>query len=455
MPTKLTTEGFIAKAISVHGNKYDYSQVNYINATTKIKIICPQHGEFLQKAANHTNQKQGCPNCGGSLPLNTEIFITRAKDIHGDKYDYSDTVYINANTKVKIFCKGHNGYFEQLPTSHIIAKQGCLTCSGSLKHTNETFIKKAKEVHGEKYDYSQVNYINNKTPVKIYCTYHKEFFEQTAGCHLKGQGCYKCGKFILEKEDFIKKAKEIHGDKYDYSRVKYVNATTQVIIGCSIHGWIKQYPRDHLMGSNCYQCGNNIMTLEQFVAKAKEVHGDKYDYSKVVYKGTTTKVIITCKKHGDFEQNSYMHIADKNGCPLCIHKTEAKLFEKLLPFYPELKSQFQVEWCRQKYYLPFDFVIQDHKIIIELDGKQHFEQVGNWTLPDDTIGRDIFKMKCANQNGYSIIRILQEDVWNDRYNWLKELLDNITILKNSNKVQNIFICKKNEYENHIKQLNNK
>ena len=101
---------------------------------------------------------------------------------------------------------------------------------------------------------------------------------------------------------------------------------------------------------------------------------------------------------------------------------------------------------KNKKYLPFDFVINERKIIIELDGKQHFEQIGNWNSPEETRKNDIFKMKCANNNGFSVIRILQNDVYKNKYDWLKDILDNIQIISNQDKVQNIYMCKNNEYK---------
>jgi very-short-patch-repair endonuclease len=122
------------------------------------------------------------------------------------------------------------------------------------------------------------------------------------------------------------------------------------------------------------------------------------------------------------------------------------LFTKLVIYYSTLKRQFKVEWCKNIKHLPFDFVIEERKIIIELDGKQHFEQIGNWSSPEETRMNDIFKMKCANENGFSVIRILQKDVYKNKYDWLNELILNIEKITNENGVQNIYMCKNNEYK---------
>ena len=245
----------------------------------------------------------------------TKEFIAKAKIVHGDKYDYSKVNYVNNSTKVTIICPVH-GEFEQRPSTHL-SGHGCPSCSGRKKLTKEEFIKRAKEVHGDKYDYSKVNYVNSSTKVTIICPKHGEF-EQTPNLHLKSQGCPNCsGNKKMTIEEFIKRAKKVHGDKYDYSKVKYVNAMTKVTIICPIHGEFEQTPAKHLSGSGCIRCvKKKQLTTEEFIEKAREVHGDKYDYSKVNYVNTYTKVTIICPIHGDFEQTPNAHLAGQ-GCPIC------------------------------------------------------------------------------------------------------------------------------------------
>jgi len=129
-----------------------------------------------------------------------------------------------------------------------------------------------------------------------------------------------------------------------------------------------------------------------------------------------------------------------------VNKTELILFNKLKEIYPTLKRQYKVNWCKNFTYLPFDFVIEDKKIIVELDGKQHFEQIGKWQSPEENRKNDIFKMNCANNNEFSVIRILQKDVYKDKYDWLTELCKNIEKITIENRVQNIYMCKNNEYK---------
>jgi hypothetical protein len=212
----------------------------------------------------------------------------------------------------------------------------------------EEFIQKAKLVHGDKYNYSKVEYINNHTKVTIICPKHGEFKQQPAN-HLNNMGCPKCvGNIKLTTTDFLSKAKEIHGDKYDYSKVEYVGIFNHVKIICPIHGEFEQTPRQHLKGRGCYKCGGTQKyTQNEYVIKAKELHGDKYDYSKVNYLGGRKDIIIICPKHGEFKQKAGQHIHG-SGCPNCAGLGFIFLsFEEAKIFVKNLNLQTQNEW--QKY----------------------------------------------------------------------------------------------------------
>jgi hypothetical protein len=191
-------------------------------------------------------------------------FIEKSKQAHGEKFDYSFVEYINIKTQVIIVCPIH-GKFKQAPENHLISKHGCTECGNTICHdkrkmTKEQFLEKAKEIHGDKYDYSFVNYVNHRTHVKIVCPIH-DIFEQSPNAHLTGRGCKKCGiertknKLMPPIEDFVKKAKIRHGNKYDYSKVEYKGAFEKVIIVCPKHKEFEQTATDHLCGCGCPICG--------------------------------------------------------------------------------------------------------------------------------------------------------------------------------------------------------
>ena len=191
---------FIKNAIIKHNNKYDYSSVNYIKSKIKVKIICPEHGEFEQTPSGHLSG-YGCPNCGGVARLTNNSFIEKSNIIHENKYDYSIINYINNKTNIKIICPIH-GDFEQRPDHHLLGK-ACPSCSNRI--TTTEFIDRAILKHGNQYDYSLINYIDNRLKVKIICPIHGEF-EQVAYRHIHGNGCKKCKVSKGEKIiiDFLK-----------------------------------------------------------------------------------------------------------------------------------------------------------------------------------------------------------------------------------------------------------
>ena len=253
--------------------------------------------------------------------LTQEEFINKCIEIHGDKYDYSDTIYINANTKATFICKKH-GKFEQRAYWHLITG-GCVKCVQDKMCSNtDEFINKSIIIHGDKYDYSKVEYIGCQKKVSIICEEHGEF-KQTPNNHLNEQGCYKCKnnnqKYNLSH--FLEKSIQMHGNKYDYSKSEYISIRTDIIITCKKHGDFLQKPNRHIEGQGCMKCraNNDTLTTDEFIKKATLIHGDKYNYSKTNYKYTRKKVIITCEKHGDFEQTAHDHVRG-SGCKKCSYK---------------------------------------------------------------------------------------------------------------------------------------
>lgn len=275
---KCNVDDFIRKSIKVHGYKYDYEKVNYVNNKEKVCIVCPEHGEFWQTPDAHINQKQGCYKCA-NIERNSKNKKFKYSDLsllnkkYNFNYNYDKFIYDGYDIKSIVICPEH-GEFWQTPSNHLKG-QGCPSCKyEKIKHLNkiknekckDNFIEKAKLIHGDKYDYSKVNYIDNKTKVCIICPSHGEFY-QTPNSHLSGYGCTKCKNDKLSQikikkvDNFIQDSKKIHGDKYDYSKVEYKGNKTKVCIICPEHGEFWQTPSNHLQGHACPICALNKNTF--------------------------------------------------------------------------------------------------------------------------------------------------------------------------------------------------
>jgi len=248
--SRLTTEEFISRANKVHGDIYDYGEVKYVNAATKVTIGCKKHGNFTQRPGDHT-RGQGCPKCGYDKNRRDKQFIERAKSIHGDKYDYSEVVYKRTDQKVTIICPDH-GKWQTKPMTHLSGSR-CPKCASLLTH--DEFLQKAFDIHGPKYNYDKTIFTETRNDVIITCLDHGDFV-QRASAHLLGNGCKQCAddKRRLTTEDFIQRSHDIHEGFYDYSKTDYVNSHQYVTITCPIHGDFQTKPYNHLQGRRCRRC---------------------------------------------------------------------------------------------------------------------------------------------------------------------------------------------------------
>ena len=282
------------------------------------------------------------------------------------------------------------------------------------KKTKEEFIKDAREKHGDKYDYSKVGYVNDKTKVCIICPEHDEFWQRPAD-HLRGIGCPKCGgSCVLTKEEFIKKAREVHGDKYDYSKIEYVNSATKVCIICPEHGEFWQEANSHLQGAGCPKCKGDktrercVSTKEGFIKKVKEIHKDKYDYSKVHYVNSKTKVCIICPKHGEFWQTPNGH-TNGAGCLKCnLSHLEQSVMNYLDENGTTYDYQKRFKWLGRQ---SLDFYLPDYNVGIECQGEQHFFPIDfagkgvEWACKqfDELIKRDKRKKALCEKHGIKLL----------------------------------------------------
>lgn len=444
---KLTTKQWIEKARKVHGDRYDYSKVEYKGADEKVCIICHEkdengieHGEFWQRAANHITLKRGCPKCNGGVSISKEEFIKRASKLHNNKYNYSKSNYINTKTKIEIICPKH-GSFWQEPENHMQGS-GCPECGKEtvvkkLSSNTEEFIRKAKLVHGNKYNYSKVNYINNENKVEIICLTHGSFWQKPTN-HLSGCGCAKCGGSAKSNtKEFIEKANKIHNNKYNYSKVDYINSKTPITIICHKHGEFKQTPLHHLHGEGCPICAREKLsdlqrkTTKEFITEAKKVHNNKYDYSKVEYINGKTKVCIVCPKHGEYWQLPYVHTSGC-GCSKCYLKSQTKLYEKLKESFPNEKILFEVNsevvfWLKNQ---RFDIYFPKYNIAVEYNGKQHYVPInlfGGKLGFEDNLWRDELKRKKCKENNCTLFEV-KYDYTEEDY---QKLVENIQSIMNN------------------------
>lgn len=286
------------------------------------------------------------------------------------------------------------------------------------KLTTEEFIKKAKIIHGDKYDYSKVEYVNSMVKVCIICPIHGEFFVKPNDHIHKKCGCVKCsGRYLSSKDAFVEKARLIYGDKYDYSKVNYINNKTKVCIICPIHGEFWQRPNDHLSGYSCNRCANNYkLSTEEFIEKAKLVHGDKFDYSKVEYNGAKEKVCIICSIHGEFWQIPNNHL-NSSGCPICNSNIKSGMEEKVNDILVnngfKVERQKTFDWLKYKRQLYLDFYLPEYNIGIEVQGDQHFKPIKYFGGEEDLrvrMYRDIVKVKLCNKNDLKLIFVTKKDI---------------------------------------------
>ena len=389
MPKKLTTEEFIAKAQAIHGDRYGYDRVQYINGDTEVEIYCNACAKYFRQKANVHLQGRGCHECGrkASHPImSVEEFVQRSRAVHGDKYDYSKVKIKTVSDAVIIICPDH-GPFPQRPINHYYMKQGCPKCGllkqgMSLRSNTEDFIRKSRIVHGNKYGYDRVNYIKDDVPVDIFCPDCGEYFSQQPQVHLHGCGCTKCANNKpIGTEEFIRRAKEVWGDRYTYEKTIYTTNKAKVIITCKEHGDWPANAYDFLHGHGCPECGKSKvadairLTQEEFIQRATEIHHGKYDYSKVKYVNNDTDVTITCPIHGDFEQAPANHLVGQ-GCKWCKRDMQKELFkmgrdkfiEKACKIHGIRYDYSQVEYVNNKTDVvvicpdhgPFKVMPQDH-----------------------------------------------------------------------------------------------
>lgn len=263
-------------------------------------------------------------------------------------------------------------------------------------------------------------YKNNHTKVKIICPKHG-IFNQDPSHHWDGVGCPDCDNSKkITKDDFIERANKIHGNKFTYLKVIYKNTYTNIKITCEEHGEFEQKPSVHLSGFGCSRCsGKNKLTTEEFIKEAKEVHENKYDYSLVKYKRALSKVEIICFIHGKFLQTPNIHKSG-GGCPVCKEsKGEKEIRIFLNKNNIKFESQKKFDGCKNKNHLPFDFYLSEYNICIEVNGRQHYESIdyfGGEKAFESLTKRDNLKIKYCEDNNIPLILFWKTNYYS-KNNW--------------------------------------
>lgn len=327
---------FIDRAQAVHGDRYGYEETVFKGSRTDIVIHCFVHGPFEQGPYAHLDGL-GCRRCGTQESADrrrksTNHFVADARKVHGLLYDYGLVNYKRRSGEVTILCPTH-GAFPQVAGHHLRGR-GCPTCGNirqgdAKRRDRDEFAELARAVHGDRYRYAEVNYVDGVTQVSITCPVHGAFQQQPA-IHLRGSGCRKCASerlAVLKRKDtatFIRDARLVHSDTYDYGLTIYRVNNENVTVECRIHGPFEIQPSNHLNGQGCWECGNErirkarLKTQKRFLEDARRVHGDRYEYPKVTYEHSTKPVTITCRIHRDFPQTPSSHLSG-SGCPRCNH----------------------------------------------------------------------------------------------------------------------------------------
>jgi hypothetical protein len=347
-------------------------------------------------------------------------FIKKSIELHNNKYDYTKTSYSGNNKKVIITCKEH-GDFLQRASAHL-SGQGCMKCRLDNRKTGlNIFLKRCKDVHGDRYDYSLINeYKNSREKVKVICKRHG-IFEITPYHHTcRKQGCNECTKLGLNK--FIELSNIKHNYKYDYSLIKeYKDNKSKVKIICKYHGEFTQRVNDHISkGIGCPECTLDRFRIskDDFITRSNVTHNNKYIYPKnIKFKSNKDKIEIECKKHGIFKQRVDAHLQGK-GCTICKDsKGELEVREYLIKNGIEFIQQKRFSDCMFKSELPFDFYLPKYNICIEYNGIQHYKPIdyfgGIKSFHYQLIRDKIKNEYCSKKNIHLIVIKYNESV-NDK-----------------------------------------
>lgn len=343
-------------------------------------------------------------------------FIAAAQKAHGDRYNYSLVAYKNSSTPVRIVCPTH-GEFTQVPRDHVHSTAGCPACSGNERITAASFLARATAVHGTRYDYTRAVVSTNTTPVTIICKEHGAF-SQAPKLHLKGRGCPTCGGTRrLSQDEIVAKFKVAHGDRYDYSKVAYVNSSTPVTIVCHEHGEFEQLPAVHKIGHGCPQCAV-VARKDIFRRDASDVASELtalrpgFAYDTSAYTNNKGFINVTCSRGHTFSQRA--HDAKRFGCPACAGR-----YSKGESALREFIESLGVRTEKSRKVIPpkeLDIWCPDHAIGFEFNGLYYHSEArlpGRWVHYEKT--------EAVHAAGGRLVHIWSDD-WAHRRSAVESLI---------------------------------
>lgn len=372
--------------------------------------------------------------------MKKDDFIKRAREIHGDKYDYSLLPEeFGTKEKVTIICPEHGEFLKDFG-HHYYRKQGCPECAGKKRYSNSEFIEKIKKLPNTKeVSFEKCQYVNNKTKVILTC-HHKDSdgnehgdFEITPGHLLDGEGCPVC-RYIKSSsalrrsiEELISDARKVHGDRYDYSMItEYKNDRLKYPIICPEHGVFYQAMNNHIKGKQgCPVCGKikqgaeQRITFEEFVERANKVHDGYYTYDESSYTLFTDYVGIICPKHGYFKQNGSNHINLGYGCPKCgniISKGEKEVLNYIKKVYDGVVEENKTGIFSDN--REVDIYIPEQKIAFEYDGLYWHSEIRKEK------NYHLIKTKECEEKGIHLFHIF-EDEWFYKSDIVKSMIKNL------------------------------
>jgi hypothetical protein len=452
---KLSQDEVIQRIKEFHGDCFDLSKLIYINSKTKVLIGCKKHEDIFwyETTPSPLFKGTGCPKCGvdkiwkNRKRITTEDFIQRSVKIHTEKYDYSLSKYVSQKDKLIVRCKIH-GNFNISPNNHLNGK-GCKECGLERSKKSrlkglEYYLIKSRLYHGNKYNYCEVVYLNSRKKVKITCPIHGEFYQSLQN-HSIGHGCEKCGHDYrsenhprkLSLEIFQKRCSETWGDLYDISGLKdYKNNSTKFNVICKKHGNFTTTPNQLMTNHGCIKCGleriseSQRIEYDEFLEMKVETWGDTYVIKKEDYGGYQSFKVY-CKIHDFYWITNGSNFLKGHGCRRCgvtISKGESRITELLLEKNVLFLEQYKFIGMENKRGLRCDFYLSEYNIVIEFNGRQHYESIeffGGLEGFKLTQYRDGLKQKYCQENDINFEIIKHDESVEDRLKNILELYEQL------------------------------